>query len=136
MKGSAISRKGVMYLNISKPTAVLGIDTVITWYSQIAQSKCKCHLRIYKISFDKAIVIVSELEDNPGRSIADESSSLIYLVCDEFALSSSETMWFEHYPASYLKDDETYEQVTLVKDYTYSTRISKQKIEDLLGVKL
>ena len=88
-----------MYLNISKSSAVLDTDTVITWYSQIDQTQCKCRLRVYKISFDKAIVIISELDDNFGRSITDEASTLIHLICDEVALSPRKTMWIEHYRA-------------------------------------
>ena len=123
-------------MNISESPAVLTIDTPITWYSQAAQTKCHCRLRIYRITFEKALVIVSELDDNPGRSITDEALTLIDLVCQEFDLFPGKTMWFEHYPVGYLKDDETYEQVMLVQGYTYSTRVNKQKIEALLGVKL
>ena len=123
-------------MNISESPAVLTIDTPITWYSQTAQTNCECRLRIYKISFNQVVVIVSELDDNPGRSITDEASTLIPLVCHEFALSPAQTMWLEHYPAGYLKDDETYDEVMLIQGYTYSIRISKQKLEALLGVKL
>ena len=125
-----------MYLNISKSPAVLTIDTPITWYSQKAQTHCQCRLRIYKIAFDQAVVIVSELEDNPGGLITAGAFRLIHWVCSEFALNSAKTMWVEHYPAGYLKKEETYEEVMLVQGYTYSTRISKQKLEALLGVKL
>ena len=123
-------------MNISESPAVLTVDTPITWYSQTAQTYCQCRLRIYKITFEKAVVIVSELLNNTGRSITDEALTLIRLVCHEFALSPGKTMWFEHYPVGYLKDDETYEQVMLVQSHTYSTRVSKQKIEAVLGVKL
>ena len=123
-------------MNISESPAVLTIDTPITWHSQAAQTHCECRLRVYRVTFDKAVVIVSQLLNNTGRSITDEALTLIRLVCHEFALSPGKTMWFEHYPAGYLKDDETYEQVMLVQGYTYSTRVNKQKIETLLGVKL
>ncbi len=123
-------------LNPSESPALLGIDVPITWYSEIAQSQCKCRLRIYKITFDQAVVIVSELEDNPGRSITDEASALIPSICHKFRLTSGQTMWVEHYPAGYLKDEETYDEVVLIQGYTYSKRISKQKLEALLGVKL
>ncbi len=125
-----------MDLNISESPAVLTIDTPITWYSQLAHLKCECRLRIYKITFELAVVIVSELDYNPGRSITDEALTLIHLVCHEFGLSPTKTMWLEHYPVGYLKDEETYEQVLLWQGYTYSKRISKQKLEALLGVKL
>ena len=115
---------------------MLTIDTSITWYSQIAQTKCHCRLRIYKITFDKAVVIVSEFQENSGRLITGEASTLINMVCQEFALTPGQTMWVEHYPAGYLKDEETYEQVMLVQGHPYLTRISQQKIEAVLGVKL
>ena len=123
-------------MNPSESPAVLNVDTPISWYSEIAQNQCKCRLRIYKITFDQAVVIVSELDNNPGCSIADEASTLIERVGLEFKLTSGKTMWVEHYPVGYLKEEEIYEQVMLVQGYTYSTRISKQKLEALLGVKL
>ena len=45
-------------------------------------------------------------------------------------------MWIEQYPVGYLKKEETYDEILLVQGYTYSKRISKQKLEALLGVKL
>ena len=123
-------------MNISESPAVLSIDTPITWYSQIAQTKCHYRLRIYKIAFDQAVVIVSELQDNSGRLIAGEASTLIRWVCNEFALNPGKTMWVEHYPAGYLTEEETYQEVMLVMGYTSSKRIDKQKLEALLGVKL
>ena len=123
-------------MNPSESPAVLTIDTPIIWYSRTAQTQCKSRLRIYKIAFDQAVVIVSELEDNPVPLITAEAFRLIDWVCSEFALNSAKIMWVEHYPLGYLQKEETYDEVLLVQGYTYSTRISKQKIEALLGVKL
>ena len=123
-------------MNISESPAVLTVDIPITWYSTTAETLCECRLRIYKITFDKAVVIISELEDYPDRSIKEELSTLIHLVCDDFKLSPAKTMWLEHYPAKHLQEKDIYEQVMLVQPHIYSTRISKQKIEALLGVKL
>ena len=123
-------------LNPSELPAVLTIDTPIIWYSRTAQTQCQCRLRIYKIAFDQAVVIVSELEDNPVPLITAEAFRLIDWVCSEFALNSAKTMWIEHYPLDYLKDDETDDEVLLIQSHTYSTRVSKQKIEALLGVQL
>ena len=134
-------------LNISKPPAVLTIDIIFTWQSKIAKTDCFCRLRIYKITFDKAVVIVSELPENPGRSIIGEELTLIPLVCHKFALNPTKTMLLEHYPKGYLKDldrdprgyfkeEETYEQVILVQDNVCSKRIKKEQIEALLGIRL
>ncbi len=123
-------------MNLSNPPAVLSVDLLFTWRSKIAKIDCQCRLRIYKITFDKAVVIVSELPDNPGRSITEEALTLIQLVCHKFALNPTKTMWLEHYPQGYLKDEEVYEQLMLMQCNVYSSRIKKQKIEGLLSVKL
>ena len=109
---------------------------MFTWHSKIAKIDCQCRLRIYKISFDKVVVIVSELPDNLGRSITEEALTLIQLVCHKFALNPTKTMWLEHYPRGYLKDEEVYEHLTLIQCNVCSSRINKQKIEALLSVKL
>ena len=123
-------------MNLSNPPAVLSVDLLFTWRSKIAKIDCQCRLRIYKITFDKVVVIVSELPDNPGRTITDEALTLIHLVCNKFALKPTKTMWLEHYPKGYLKDEETYEQVMLTQGNVWSKRIKKEKIEALLSVKL
>ena len=116
--------------------ASLDIDMLFTWYSEIAKGNCHCHLRIYKVAFDKAVIIVSELLDNPGRSITDEASTLINLVCYKFGFAPYKVMWVEHYPPGYLKDGETYDEVRLGVGYISSIRINKQSLEKLLGVSL
>ncbi len=123
-------------MNISESPAVLTIDNPITWYSTIAKILCECRLRIYQITIDQAMVIVSELQDNSSRPLTGEASTLIDIVCYNFGLAPENTMWVEHYPASYLKEEEIYEQVTLVQGQASSTRVNKQKIEALLGIKL
>ena len=123
-------------MNLFESPALLSINTPITWYSETAQRHCECRLRIYKVTFDKAIVIVSEVQDNSGRSISEEVFTLIPRVCNEFALNPGKTMWVEHYPVGYLMEEETYNEVMLVMGYTSSKRIEKQKLEALLGVKL
>lgn len=109
---------------------------MFTWRSQLAKIDCQCRLRIYKITINQAVVIVSELPDNPGRSITEEALTLIQLVCHKFALNPTKTMWLEHYPQGYLKDEEVYEHLTLIQCNVWSSRINKQKLEALLSVKL
>ncbi len=123
-------------MNLSNPPAILSVDLLFTWHSKLAKIDCQCRLRIYKITFDKVVVIVSELPDNPGRTITDEALTLIHLVCNKLALKPNKTMWLEHYPKGYLGDEENYEQVMLIQGNVWSSRITKQKIEALLSVKL
>ena len=128
--------KEVRQLKLSKPPAVLSVDLLFTWHSEIAEIDCQCRLRIYKITFEKVVVIVSELPDNAGRTITDEGLTLIHLVCNKLSLEPTKTMWLEHYPKGALKGEETYEHVMLIRGNVYSKRINKQTIEALLGVKL
>lgn len=123
-------------LEFSKSPAILNVDMLFTWYSETAKGNCHCHLRIYKVAYDHAVIIVSELPDNPGRSITDEASALINLVCYKFGFAPYKIMWIEHYPAGYLKDDETYDEVMLAAGCISSRRISRQSLEKLLSVKL
>ena len=82
------------------------------------------------------MVIVSELPENPGRTITEESLALIRLVCHKFALNPTKTMWLEHYPQSYFHKEETYKQLILIECNVWSSRINKQQLEALLSVKL
>lgn len=119
-----------------KPTATLDVDMEFSWYSEVAKGNCHCRLRIYKLSFDSAVIIVSELLDNPGRSISDEASALIHLVCYQFGLAIYKIMWIEHYPGGYLKDEDTYDEIMLTTGIISSKRISQAKLEEFLGVSL
>ena len=123
-------------VNLSEVPAVLTVDTLFTWYSEIAQTDCQCRLRIYKITFDKAVIIASQLHDNPGHSITDEALTLIHLVCYKFGLAPHKTMWIEHYTGGYLKEEDTYEELMLAQFCVRSKRINKQKLEALLGLTL
>lgn len=123
-------------MNFSESAAILDVDMLFNWYSETAKGNCHCRLRIYKVTFDQAVIIVSELLDNPGRSITDEASTLINLVCYQFGLAPYKVMWIEHYPPGYLKDDETYDEVMLAMGGISSRRINKRTLEQFLSVKL
>ena len=123
-------------LSFSGSAANLNVDMLFTWYSETAKGNCHCRLRVYKMTFDQAVIIVSELPDNPGRSITDEASSLINLVCYQFGFASYKVMWIEHYPPGYLKDGETYDEVMLGAGHISSRRINKGSLENLLGAEL
>lgn len=120
----------------SNPSTVLKVDRLFTWHSKIANIKCKCRLRIYKITFDKFIVIVSELSNNSGPTISEEALTLMHRVFRKFALEYTQTMWLEHYPHGYCEDEETYERLILFRGDIWSERIDKEQVENLLEVKL
>ena len=107
-----------------------------TWYSEVVNKDCKCRLRIYQINFDHIVVIVSELSNNPGRSITEEASKLINLVCYQFGFAPFKVMWIEHYPVGYVKNHETYDVIMMGLGDVFSQRINLQELEAFLGVQL
>ena len=117
-----------------KSPAILSNDITFSWYSEGVKKQGKCRLRIYQITFDHVVVIVSELSNNPGRSITEEASKLINLVCYQFGLAPFKVMWVEHYSAGYLKNHETYDVIMMGLGDVFSKRINKQRLEVLLGV--
>lgn len=123
-------------LNFSESEAILDVDTLFSWYSARAKGNCHCRLRIYKLTSNRAVIIVSELPDNPGRSITDEASTLINLVCYKFGFAAYKVMWIEHYPPGYLKESQTYDEVMVAAGCISSRRINQQSLEKLLGVSL
>lgn len=120
----------------SQPTANQSVDQIFSWRSQGQSFDSQCRLRIYYLAFNQAVVIITELEDNPGKSITDTAQQLIHLVCYRFGLAPYKVMWIEHYPAGDLKKSETYDLITLTLGRVTSQRISLHYLENLLGCSL
>ena len=68
-------------MTLSQSSSTLKTDCIFAWHSETATTKYRRRLRIFQISFDKTIVVVSELPDNLGRFVTDEALTLIHLVC-------------------------------------------------------
>ena len=98
----------------------------------MAGSQCQCRLRIFQLSREQAVVIVSQIPDSPTRSITDEAATLMQLLSDRFALNFNQTMWIEHYPFGYLKDDDVYEQISFAGNSVASQRIKRDRLESIL----
>ena len=95
--------------------------------------ECKCRLRIFQLSIHRAVIIVSQIPDFPSRSISDEVITLMQSVSDRFSLSFNQTMWIEHYPFGYLKDDDVYEHVVIANgESVTSRRIKKEELEAIV----
>lgn len=61
-------------------------------YKGIHNCDCKCDLRI-----KGNVVVVSELENNPGTSITNAAEDLANQVCEEFGIDKEKVVWFECY---------------------------------------
>jgi hypothetical protein len=57
---------------------------------------CRCHLQVYRDG-DIAVVVATELEDNPGSSITNSFEYLATGVWQKLGLTFEQTTWIEHY---------------------------------------
>jgi hypothetical protein len=57
---------------------------------------CRCHLQVYRDG-DIAVVVATELEDNPGASITNSFEYLATGVWQKLGVTFEQTTWIEHY---------------------------------------
>ena len=117
----------------SQPSATLNVDTIFTWQPAGQEIDSQCHLLIYYLAYNQAVVIVRKLGDNPGQSITDNTPQLVNLVCYRFGLAPYKVMWLEHSPAEYRQDEDTYTLVMLTINQVLRQRVTQQSLERLLG---
>lgn len=113
--------------------AVLTVDTIFTWQPNGYSIDCQCRLRIYKLSFDTAIVIVSTLPEDSSLALNGMMLELIHVVCYRFGLAPNKTMWIEHDPGWHPNSQEKYYEIILIWNEANWQKSSKEKIEQLLG---
>lgn len=70
-------------------------------YYGIGNCECRCDIEIYG-----ALVIVTELKDNPGTSITNWAEHLATKICRDNNIDMKSLVWVEHYP------EEDYDLVT------------------------
>ena len=107
-------------------------ESIFTWLTKEDSVESCCHLRIYWLSFDRAVVIVSDLSDNLGLSITDAVEELITLVCSNFKLTPSKIMWLEHFPTQNPQELDIYYGVQLVSNQIIRYQLTMEYIKTLL----
>ncbi|MGB5634939.1 MAG: hypothetical protein WBM44_13180, partial [Waterburya sp.] len=68
------------------------IDTFFFWESQTDYKPNQCRMRIYWITWEKAIVIATDLTDNPGRKVANVTKEIISFVNKIYDLAPNKIM--------------------------------------------
>ncbi len=71
-------------------------ELIFTWQTKEVSVKSRCYLRIYWLSFDRAVVIVSDLSDNLGLPIIYGGKELINLLCSHFKLTLGKITGLPH----------------------------------------
>src|SRR6266568_1692317 len=68
-------------------------------YPYTGSHDCRCHgrLRIFTAP-GRAVVIATEMDDNPGTSVTSMAGPLATQVSQAFGLPLETLVWIEHYP--------------------------------------
>ena len=125
---------------------MLRIDTIHHYpHPATRTSEAFCRLRIYDTKAG-AVVVLSELADNPGISVTNTAEELATGIAQRYALDPQTTTWIEHYgPFSYHAKDgdggdpdyETFDKITFTWRGNLASgpqwkRLSPEQIKALL----
>ena len=81
------------------------VKIIINWLSKEDDELNQYRLSLYWVSLVRAVVVVSNITNLPGRKIANITPQIIRLVKDCFDLFPNQIMLVEHYPISSLDGD-------------------------------
>ena len=99
---------------------MLRIDTIHNYEHPVLGTPAHCRLRIFDTDAG-AIVIFSELADNPGISVTNATEVLATEIANVYRLNRTTTRWIEHYDRNVYRHagegmTETFDEIT----YTWS----------------
>lgn len=103
-------------------------------------SQAYCRLRIFRQPDRPVVVVVTELEDNPGTGITTVADRLAWEVCARYAIHPETLLWIEHHgPWKTLNLPERYRTVEFASDATgrfcqpHRRPIDKARVTRLAG---
>ena len=109
------------------------IDTVFFWESTGDDQPNKCRIRICWVTWEKAVIIATDITKNPGKRIADVTQEIINFASKLYDLAPNKVMLVEHYPPNTLYHQDTYLQVIMAYDGTIRYEIDKRELTQLIG---
>ena len=78
-----------------------------------ANSQCDLNIRQTDIG---TVVMVTELQENPGTSITNAAEMLFRQICEHYSLDPDSIIWIEHYSEGWMgEQDETFDLVWFKK---------------------
>ena len=108
------------------------VKIIINWLSEENDELNQYRLRIYWLTLVKAVVIVSNITNLPGRGIADITPQIICFVNNNFDLSLDRIMLIEHHPISDLNEN-LYLHVLRVNHEIVRYEITTDELARLIG---
>ena len=108
------------------------IDTFFFWESKADYQPNQCRIRIYWITWEKAIIIATDVTDNPGRKVANVTKEIMSFANHIYGLAPNKTTPIEHYSNSEL-DEDLYLQVLLTNNEAMRYEIGWSRLKQLVG---
>lgn len=109
------------------------VDAVFSWNSEVDREPNACRLNIYWITWEKALVIATEITHNPGRTMHHAIQEVIEFAQNFYDLAPNKMMLLEHYKNPNSAQDDTYFQVLISGDEIIRYEIEKSALIQLLG---
>jgi hypothetical protein len=116
-----------------KVTIPNSVDRVFSWESKVDHELNKCRIRIYWITWDKAIIIATDLTNIPERKIAKVTKEIISFINQSYNLTPSKMMLIEHYQINDLPEQDTYLQVLLTNQEVIKYEIDQRRLKELIS---
>ena len=120
-------------MNNFEKTTKWGKNTVFFWKSKKNKKSHKCSIKTYWITWEKAIVIATNLTDEIGQEFRDITKEIINFINKEYQLSPKKIMLIEHYPKNSISNKEIYLQVLLTDRRFIRYEIDKKKLVALIN---
>ena len=106
---------------------------IVNWLSPEDDELNQYRLRIYWLSWVRAVVVASDITVYPGRKIANITPRIICLVRNRFNLFPNQIMLVEHYPLASVLDADVYFHLLIVNNEVIRYEISKDELTLLIG---
>ena len=109
------------------------VDTIFEWKEEEDSEYNICRLRIYWITWEKAVVITKNLSEDSSNSITDITKKVIYFTNHYYDLVSNKLMLIEHYSTNDKAEKDIYVQVIITNDKAVRCEIQKSQLVELIG---
>lgn len=106
---------------------------IFDWQSEDEFAHNQYRVRIYWITWEKAVIIATDITENLEGSETANTREIISSICNLHGLVFSKTMFVEHYPSNDLPDKDFYLQVLFTKNEVVRYEIDRDKLIRLIG---
>ena len=108
------------------------VKTIVNWRSPKDEELNQYCLRIYWVSWVRAVVVASDITVLPESKIADITPEIIRVVRDCFDLFPNQIMLVEHYPITNVPDGDVYLHLLLANKEFIRYEISNNELMRLI----